>query len=825
MSIERTPGRKRVRKSLTHEFRHLICHISVWIIVYELLSRYVRTHVIGSAPFCDKEVFSFCSHGVFPPHPLPLQSPSTLLRGPKNKTTESHQHPCHKRLWLEKLDGLCGSTVGFAVEDMKLSTCAFLLLLCNGATTTAFNVQPPRQNIPGSFDLSSWSFLKIGRLAAATASSGFNGGWEKNETSNGENPPVTSNLFSYLGGLGAAINSENGTIDATFVESTLETTGPDGRPVSSKQVPFSSQTSFRAKNNSFLEADVIREDEKPADVSGGGLPRNGTQGGNGPEDLAFSYMASSARNDTDESPQETVLPTPKETTEPKQASTQEPSFSYLGGLGTASSSSGSGRSNSTEGGVSPNAAFSYLGGLGVSSSPNQESNSNSDDAKSSRPKPRSTWTPFWTPWSAEVETRDASDIGAKGNDSGASPPLSYSANLQGPNTPEGSAFASERSEPDATPMEQPEESDVVRNSEVNATNEDQNPSFNDWYNTTVCHIHGTVSCPMLLFQMEDTHTVSLNDCYSCSKIPKIQAEDVLEEQRIPEPKGADQTVGVYDQAEKIRENIPTEKSDLVTVVAEKPKKPKEPNADKLKVTGTPITVQGGSLKTWSFASSMVKRVQVTLTTEGRPLDADVDLWQGPDNTPHQMRLYVQDGLKRPVKVILETPRSPNTIAVRNTGQMEFPLAASVEADTSDEPLAAELAFSQPKQTIQGGALRTYPFDSSVESVQVLLMTDGRPLNARIELLQGPNNNKQVFEVYTEDGEDRPFFTVIESPGSGNVVRVVNTATVEFPLYAWVAPFRVTAAPGPGESFGEPILGGGDDTASFQRDWSMAKWGT
>ena len=202
-----------------------------------------------------------------------------------------------------------------------------------------------------------------------------------------------------------------------------------------------------------------------------------------------------------------------------------------------------------------------------------------------------------------------------------------------------------------------------------------------------------------------------------------------------------------------------------------------------------------------------------MTTEGRPLDADVDLWQGPDNTPHKMRVYVEDGNERPVSVIMETPRAPNTIAIRNTGQMEFPLSARVEADVVDEALAAKLSETDSKVTIQGGALRTYPFDPNVESVQVLLMTDGRPLNARIELLQGPNNNKQVIEVYTEDGKDRPFFAILESPGSGNVVRVVNTATVEFPLYAWVAPFKLGTA---GHGM-EAVLGGGDGTSGFMKD--------
>jgi len=207
-----------------------------------------------------------------------------------------------------------------------------------------------------------------------------------------------------------------------------------------------------------------------------------------------------------------------------------------------------------------------------------------------------------------------------------------------------------------------------------------------------------------------------------------------------------------------------------------------------------VLVQGGSLKTWSYRSALVDRVQVVLTTDGRPLDADVQLWEGPDNTPCKMRVYSEDGSTRPFSAVIATPGGgQNTVAVRNVGQIEFPLAANVISDAVDEPVSD---FSDTSIIVQGGALRTFNFDNSVQSVEIMLKTDGRPLNARIEMLQGPNNNKQVIELYTEDGLERPFFAIIDTMGSGNVVRVVNTAPMEFPMTASVQPHSVNERASP-----------------------------
>ena len=200
-----------------------------------------------------------------------------------------------------------------------------------------------------------------------------------------------------------------------------------------------------------------------------------------------------------------------------------------------------------------------------------------------------------------------------------------------------------------------------------------------------------------------------------------------------------------------------------------------------------VIIQGGSLRTWSYRSSAINQVQVVISSSGRPVEADIALWNGPDNTPIKMQLYIENGYIRPFTCVIETPRAPNTLAITNIGQIEFPIEATIFIENIDYPSYDCITCVKP---IQGGALRTYPFDTSVESVQLYINTDGRPLNARIELLQGPNNNKQIINLYSEDGCDRPFFCILETPGPGNVVKVMNTSPVEFPMSVAVLPYSI-----------------------------------
>jgi hypothetical protein len=199
-----------------------------------------------------------------------------------------------------------------------------------------------------------------------------------------------------------------------------------------------------------------------------------------------------------------------------------------------------------------------------------------------------------------------------------------------------------------------------------------------------------------------------------------------------------------------------------------------------------VKVHGETLRTLSLPEP-INHIHMMLRSDGRPIIAKFELWQGPDYTPWELEVYSEDGVLRPVNALVATPKRENAIAIRNTGNMEFPFEACVKIDNSLGERRKELSEMQTPNLIQGGALRSYPLPESVESVQILLQTDGRHLKAKVELLQGPNNSKQVFDVYASDGSYRPLHIVLDTPGQGNVIRIVNKYTIEFPLLATVQP--------------------------------------
>lgn len=206
-----------------------------------------------------------------------------------------------------------------------------------------------------------------------------------------------------------------------------------------------------------------------------------------------------------------------------------------------------------------------------------------------------------------------------------------------------------------------------------------------------------------------------------------------------------------------------------------------------------MRVQGDTLRTSSLEEG-VERVEVLMKSSGRPVHADVELWQGHTNDPQKMKVYLEDGAERSFRAVVECPGSTNSVSIRNIATEEYPLMAGIAADYGGPDSLGSpgdiLASVSSSRIVQGGAVYILPFAPEVQSIQVMLKSDGRPMRAKLELLQGPNNVKQSMEVYAEDGNARSIYVILDSPGTGNVVRIVNTATVEYPLEAHMEPYII-----------------------------------
>lgn len=143
-------------------------------------------------------------------------------------------------------------------------------------------------------------------------------------------------------------------------------------------------------------------------------------------------------------------------------------------------------------------------------------------------------------------------------------------------------------------------------------------------------------------------------------------------------------------------------------------------------TSAPILVEASSLQTIDFEEPSVERVQVLLkksdmnpisgkrTTTREPLIARVDLWHGPDSTPQNLAIYLEDdeddeemqypydgedydecqfagesdraksySCDTPFSTIIETPHGHNTIAIRNIAE-SCDLLTCVEGEKNED---------------------------------------------------------------------------------------------------------------------------------------------
>lgn len=223
-------------------------------------------------------------------------------------------------------------------------------------------------------------------------------------------------------------------------------------------------------------------------------------------------------------------------------------------------------------------------------------------------------------------------------------------------------------------------------------------------------------------------------------------------------------------------------------VAEGPSPLVAPLTDNIWDMSPPLRVEGNSLKTWDIGEQTTKRVQLSLRSTGRPIDANIELWNTPSYIPTKFSVYCEDGQEQPFHTIIETPNHPKTLAVFNTEGQEFPFEVSVVS--TDLGSAYESLAQETPDLVQGGQIKSYVFDASVESIQVLLRTSERNMKAMIEVTQGPNDDNQVIELDATVGHQHPFYTVIQTPGAANTLRIINQNTVEFPFDAYVLPYEI-----------------------------------
>jgi len=203
-----------------------------------------------------------------------------------------------------------------------------------------------------------------------------------------------------------------------------------------------------------------------------------------------------------------------------------------------------------------------------------------------------------------------------------------------------------------------------------------------------------------------------------------------------------------------------------------------------------VRIEGQSRHTFSMQDASKEIVQVAMRSpNARPVNADVELWIGPDWTPVKVNCHSEDGSKHPLQTLIGTRNKNANVELLNTGNHAFPIDAACSYAISPLTEDRETIKEEEGIYIEGGAIKMSPIPSNVEQLQVLIETEGKMLNAMIELLNGPNNVKVEYEIFTNNGQLNSLFVVFETPEDGNAIRIRNLAPMEFPCKFYVKPTK------------------------------------
>lgn len=221
------------------------------------------------------------------------------------------------------------------------------------------------------------------------------------------------------------------------------------------------------------------------------------------------------------------------------------------------------------------------------------------------------------------------------------------------------------------------------------------------------------------------------------------------------------------------------------------------------------TIQGGgTIRTYKMPI-WANKAQMLFTTDGRPLKAEANLWLGPLRVVHTLKIDMEDGAKTPYQATLTFKKMGQVLKVSTSDTLEFPMLAGVYVPNPDRAEELQMnteavwdsATPDQKKRIQGGstlggggAIRYWQIPANVQSVQLLgwsKYVGKKSFKLKIEVLQGPNNIKQGFFLQCGGGT-QPYHSVIQTPGSGCVIRITNQKFLEDGLVQIaIVPYEVT----------------------------------